>query len=75
MIYHLSLPGHIECCTRPIAEWVTEHTPQIRFNLMFQYRPCYRAMEYPDLGRHLTLEEETDAIDIVRGAGIEDVLI
>jgi putative pyruvate formate lyase activating enzyme len=42
---------------------------------MFQYRPCYRAMEYPDLGRHLTLEEETDAIDIVRGAGIEDLLI
>ncbi|AKB28830.1 anaerobic ribonucleoside-triphosphate reductase activating protein [Methanosarcina siciliae T4/M] len=75
LLRHLALPGHIECCTRPIAEWVSEHTPHTRFNLMFQYRPCYRAMEYPDLGRHLTLEEQTDAIDIVRGAGIEDLLI
>ncbi|KKG09670.1 radical SAM protein [Methanosarcina sp. 2.H.A.1B.4] len=75
LLRHLVLPGHLDCCTRPIAKWVAGHTPQIRFNLMFQYRPCYRAMEYPDLGRHLTLEEETDAIDIVRGAGIEDLLI
>jgi len=75
LLRHLVLPGHLDCCTRPIAEWVAGHIPQIRFNLMLQYRPCYRAMEYPDIGRHLTLEEETDAIDIVRGAGIEDLLI
>ncbi len=75
LLRHLVLPGHLDCCTKPIAEWVAEHIPMIRFNLMFQYRPCYRAMEYPDLGRGLTLEEQTDAIDIVRGAGIEDLLI
>ncbi|AKB74653.1 hypothetical protein MSLAZ_1392 [Methanosarcina lacustris Z-7289] len=75
LLLHLVLPGHLDCCTRPITEWVAGNIPQIRFNLMFQYRPCYRAMEYPDLGRQLTLEEETDAIDIVRGVGIEDLLI
>jgi len=41
---------------------------------MFQYRPCYRAMEFPELGRQLTPEEEAEAIDIVRKAGIEDLL-
>ncbi|MHB8101252.1 MAG: radical SAM protein [Methanosarcina sp.] len=75
LLRHLVLPGHLECCTKPIAEWVAKNIPQIRFNLMFQYRPCYRAMEYPELGRQLTPEEEAEAIDIVREAGIEDLLI
>lgn len=74
ILRHLVLPGHLNCCTRPIAEWVAEHTPQIRFNLMFQYGPCHRAMEYPDISRHLTLEEEAAAIYIVKSAGVEDLL-
>jgi putative pyruvate formate lyase activating enzyme len=75
LLRHLVLPSHLECCTRPIAEWVEKNIPQIRFNLMFQYRPCYRAMEYPEIGRQLTPEEEAKAIYIVRKAGIEDLLI
>jgi len=75
LLRHLVLPGHLECCTKPIAEWVAEHIPQVRFNLMFQYRPCYRAMEYPEIARHLTFEEEERAIAIVREAGIEDLLV
>lgn len=75
LLRHLVLPGHLECCTKPIAEWVAKNTPYIRFNLMFQYRPCYLAMKYPELARRLTLEEEARAIDIVREAGIEDLLI
>ncbi|HII91607.1 MAG TPA: radical SAM protein [Methanosarcina sp.] len=75
LLRHLVLPGHLECCTKPIAEWVAKHIPQIRFNLMFQYRPCYRAMEYPEIGRLLTPEEEAKAIKIVREAGIEDLLV
>ncbi len=74
VLRHLVLPGHIECCTRPIAEWTAKHIPQIRFNLMFQYSPCYRAAEYPEIDRYLTTEEEAAAIYIVTEAGIEDLL-
>ncbi len=75
LLRHLVLPGHLDCCTKPIAEWVAEHIPRVRFNLMFQYRPSYQAMEYPEIARGLTFEEEAEAIEIVRGAGIEDLLI
>jgi putative pyruvate formate lyase activating enzyme len=75
LLRHLVLPGHLECCTKPIAEWVAKNIPHIRFNLMFQYHPCYCAMEYTELGRLLTPEEEARAIDIVKEAGIEDLLI
>lgn len=75
LLRHLVLPGHLNCCTRPIAEWVAKNIPQIRFNLMFQYRPCHRAMEYPELSRYLTPEEEAAAIYLAKTAGIEDLLI
>lgn len=75
LLRHLVLPGHLECCTKPIAEWVAKNIPETRFNLMFQYRPCYRAMEYPEIARQLTPEEQKRAIEIVREAGIEDLLI
>jgi putative pyruvate formate lyase activating enzyme len=42
---------------------------------MFQYRPCYLAMEYPEIARLLTPEEEERAIEIVREAGVEDLLV
>ncbi|MFZ2499473.1 radical SAM protein [Methanosarcina sp.] len=75
LLRHLVLPGHLECCTKPIAEWVAKNIPQIRFNLMFQYSPYHRAMEYPEMGRYLTTEEEAAAIYIVKEAGIEDLLV
>lgn len=75
LLRHLVLPGHLECCTGPIAEWVAENIPEVRFNLMFQYRPCYRAMEYPKIGRELTQEEQIKALEIINEAGIEDFLI
>jgi putative pyruvate formate lyase activating enzyme len=75
IIRHLVLPDHLECCTRPIAEWVANHIPEVRFNLMFQYTPYYRASKYPEIDRRLTSEEKRRAIEIVEEAGLEDVLI
>lgn len=75
IIRHLVLPDHLECCTRPIAEWVANHIPEVRFNLMFQYTPYPRASKYPEIDRRLTSEEKRRAIEIVEEAGLEDVLI
>ncbi|AKB85242.1 radical SAM protein [Methanococcoides methylutens] len=75
IIRHLVMPGHLECCTRPIAEWVANYIPEVRFNLMFQYSPYFRASEYPEIDRRLTSSEKRRAIEIVEKAGLEDVLI
>ncbi|WP_440951846.1 radical SAM protein [Methanococcoides sp. FTZ1] len=75
IIRHLVMPGHLECCTRPIVEWVASYVPEVRFNLMFQYSPYYRASEYPEIDRRITSGERRQAIDIVEEAGIEDLLI
>jgi putative pyruvate formate lyase activating enzyme len=62
MVRHLVLPGHLECCTRPVMEWVSENMPGVYFNLMFQYRPEYRAGLYPMIDCRLTPEERAKAL-------------
>ena len=57
MLRHLVLPGHLECCTRPVMEWTARNMPGVYFNLMFQYRPGYRAGLHPGIDRRLSAEE------------------
>ncbi len=73
LLRQLVLPGHLECCTKPIVEWVKDNIPKVRFNLMFQYRPEYRAYEYPGISRGLRPDEIKRALGIVKG--LEDVLV
>jgi putative pyruvate formate lyase activating enzyme len=38
-IRHLVMPGHVECCTRPVLEWIAREMPEAPVNIMDQYRP------------------------------------
>jgi len=38
---------------------------------MDQYRPCYRADEYPEIARPVTPEEYRAALDLAGRAGLE----
>jgi putative pyruvate formate lyase activating enzyme len=71
LIRHLVLPGHVECCTARVVEWVAENLPTARFNLMFQYHPDYRADEKPSINRFLTSDERDRAVELTADAGLE----
>ena len=67
----LVLPEHNACCTRPILGWIAENLgPWTRVNLMFQYRPEYRAHERMELRRRLTRREREEAIQIAKEVGL-----
>lgn len=67
----LVLPGHNNCCTRPILKWIQEKLGEMtRVNLMFQYRPEWRARERDELRRKLTDEEIKDAKKIADEVGL-----
>jgi putative pyruvate formate lyase activating enzyme len=70
IVRHLVLPGHVDCCLRPIAEWMAENLPETPFNLMFQYMPFYEALNDPMLCRSLTPQEECDARRLVLSLGL-----
>jgi len=71
----LVLPGHLECCTKHILKWIAENLGKnVRTNVMFQYRPEWRACEVPELRRRLTTEEMGRAIELAREAGLTNFI-
>ncbi len=47
IIRHLLVPGHVDCCLRPIAQWTAENLPEAPFNLMFQVHAIPRSSRRP----------------------------
>ncbi|MBU1022640.1 radical SAM protein [bacterium] len=63
-IRHLLLPGHVECCTRHIMEWVSNNLPKAKFNLMFQFHASYKSFGHENLGRILSSPEKQRATEM-----------
>ena len=73
IIRHLVLPGHIECCTVPVLEWIAKNCPKALVNIMEQYRPLHevpRNKEFSDIDRRVTYEEMQQAYRIADELGI-----
>jgi len=71
----LVLPGHLECCTEPILEWIARNLGTgTRTNIMFQYRPEWRAHEIPELQRRLTRNEMEIAVELANKAGLTNFI-
>lgn len=70
IVRHLLMPGHIECCLRPVVRWMAEHLPETPFTLMTGYVPAYRAGACASLARLLTSAECAQAEQIVREHGL-----
>lgn len=70
IIRHLVLPGHFDCCTKPILNWIAENLENVRVNVMDQYRPEYNAYEYEELTRRLKKEEFNRAHKLALDLGL-----
>ncbi len=71
LIRHLVLPEGIagtEDIVRFISEDISTHT---YLNLMDQYRPAYKAHNYPEINRRLTNQEYQFAVDKAIEAGLK----
>jgi putative pyruvate formate lyase activating enzyme len=70
LIRHLVLPNGIagtEQVIRFLAEEISSNT---YINLMDQYRPCYRAGNYPELDYPITSAEYEEVLEFARRCGI-----
>jgi len=69
----LVLPNHLECCTKPTLNWIAENLgAETRVNLMFQYKPEWRAHEIPELHRRLTKHEKEKAVQLAEKVGLRN---
>lgn len=76
LVRHLILPGHLECCTRPVLRWLSEALPDVRVNLMTTYRPLHLAAgRAGPLGRTLERGEAEAALALPEAAALSRLSI
>lgn len=70
MIRHLILPNGLSG-TAKFLKFVAENFPKSTYiNLMRQYRPEYKAFEYPELSRRITRKEYSEALKLAKKYGL-----
>ena len=69
LVRHLVLPNGL-AGTAEAVSFLAELSRDTYVNVMAQYRPCYRAHEYPPLARRPTRVELEEAIRLARAAGL-----
>lgn len=71
IVRHLVLPGHVECCSRPILNWIAKNLSDVKVNVMAQYRPAHRAKRFKDIDRPLAMSEYGRAVKIADDLGLD----
>jgi putative pyruvate formate lyase activating enzyme len=77
-IRHLVMPEHVECCTRPVLEWIARNVPEAGVNIMDQYHPDNRCdprssrydPRYQEIARRPTNREVLEAFRYARELGL-----
>ncbi len=49
VVRHLLMPGHVECCWRPVAAWLAAALPGVAVNLREGFWPSWLALRHPEL--------------------------
>ncbi|MBN2154614.1 MAG: radical SAM protein [Candidatus Lokiarchaeota archaeon] len=72
IIRHLVMPGHFECCTKPILKWISKQIPGTVTNLMSQYHPEHRvtSLHYPEINRRVSHSEMIEAFSLAERLNI-----
>lgn len=72
IIRHLVMPNHVECCSIPVLQWITDNldTTKIRVNVMEQYHPEYKAEQFPEINRRLYTSEFQKAWNFAEKLGL-----
>jgi putative pyruvate formate lyase activating enzyme len=73
MIRHLVMPNRVSG-TKNVIEWIAQNLPKDTYlNIMSQYRPMYKAFEYPEISRRITLEEYNQAVKWAKKVGLTNL--
>ena len=73
MIRHLVMPYNVSG-TKEVIEWIAHNLPKDTYvNIMSQYRPMYRAFDFPEISCRLTNDEYRSAVTLAKEAGLNNL--
>jgi putative pyruvate formate lyase activating enzyme len=61
IIRHLIMPGHVDCCWRPVAGWIARELPTAKVNLRAGFWPGWQASRHVELRRTVSAREADQA--------------
>lgn len=70
IVRHLLMPGHVECCWKAVAEWLTTKLPGVPVSLRAGFWPGWQSSLHRELGRLVSASESTRARAIGVGLGL-----
>lgn len=66
IVRHLVMPGHVECCWKPVADWLAGNLPGVKVNLRTGFWPAWQAHKHPELSATTSRAETELALAIAR---------
>ena len=66
IVRHLLMPGHLECCWRPVADWLAANLPGVKVNLRSSFWPAWNSARHAELRRPVSTRETDEAITLAR---------
>jgi putative pyruvate formate lyase activating enzyme len=70
IVRHLLMPGHLNCCWNPVAEWLAENLPGVKVNLRSGFWPAWRARRHKELSSPGSRIETECAKKIAKECGL-----
>jgi putative pyruvate formate lyase activating enzyme len=71
IVRHLLLPGHFDCCYRPLVAWLAANMPEAKFSLREGYLPRWRAKRHVELAGALPAQAAAQARTYARHANLQ----
>ncbi|MEM0360677.1 MAG: radical SAM protein [Candidatus Diapherotrites archaeon] len=70
----LVMPSHIECCAKPILEWIAKNTGKnTRVNIMDQYYPAFNSFRFPEINKRLSRLEFVQVLEFAESLGLKNL--
>jgi len=73
MVRHLVMPNGVSG-SKEVVRWIADHLPKDTYlNIMSQYRPMYKASDYPDISRRITRREYAEVVQAAKDGGLRNL--
>lgn len=70
IVRHLLMPGHLDCCWKPVAEWLAAELPGVKINLRDGFWPGWRSRRLPELRGTVSKRDSDAAFGLARELGL-----
>jgi len=73
MVRHLVMPNGVSG-SENVIDWIAQNLPKDTYiNIMSQYRPTFKANDYPEISRGITKDEYSQVIKRAKSAGLRNL--